>query len=173
MDNAYTDTVTGSSDVEGVKASPAAPPRLVVGSQYLRSLAIDIQNTPDVYFSLPPQPHIAMMVDVTARQLGEQPNFEVSLVIRAQGLEAAPTQEAPSPKVLYEINASYAGLFGLSGLMSEADVEPMLLVQAPGFLFPSSRAVILSTVREAGFPVANIQPIDFHALWQSRRAQQR
>lgn len=173
MDQTYTDTVTGSAENLDVSDSLPSSSALVVGSQYLRALSIDVQNTPDVYRDLPPQPHIGMMVDVTGRQLGDQPTFEVSLVIRAQGFESAPTQDAPNPKVLYEISLSYAGLFGLTGRIPQDAVEPLLLVEAPRFLFPPARSAMLNTVREAGFPSPNIQPIDFHALWQSRRTQQR
>ncbi|GBR34641.1 protein-export chaperone SecB [Gluconobacter kondonii] len=173
MDQTYTDTVTGSPASLDVSDSLPSSSSLIVGSQYLRTLLIDIQNTPDVYRDLPSQPHIGMTVDVTGRQLGDQPTFEVSLAIRAQGLESAPAQDAPAPKVLYEISLAYAGLFGLTGRIPQEAVEPLLLVEAPRFLFPPARSVMLNIIREAGFPSPNIQPIDFHALWQSRRAQQR
>lgn len=173
MSQTYADTVTGSPASLDVSDSVPSSSSLIVGSQYLRTLSIDVQNTPDVYRDLPPQPHIGMMVDVTGRQLGDQPTFEVSLAIRAQGLESAPIQDAPNPKVLYEITLAYTGLFGLTGRIPQEAVEPLLLVEAPRFLFPTARSVMLNTVREAGFPSPNIQPIDFHELWQSRRTQQR
>ena len=173
MDQTYTDTVTGSSASLDVSDSLPSSSSLIVGSQYLRALNIDVQNTPDVYRDLPSQPHIGMTVDVTGRQLGDQPTFEVNLVIRAQGFESAPAQDAPTPRVLYEISLAYAGLFGLTGRIPQEAVEPLLLVEAPRFLFPPARSALLNTIREAGFPSPNIQPIDFHALWQSRRAQQR
>ena len=168
-DHNHADTLQGASGT----ASPEASPTLVVGSQYLRTLSIDVQNTPDIYRDIPAQPHVGMTVDVTARQLpGGQPSFEVTLVIRAQGLDAAPVENAPAPRVLYEVHIAYAGLFGLSGAISQATAEPLLLVEAPKYLFPSARAAMLNVVREAGFPVGNIQPINFHDLWQSRRLQQ-
>ncbi|AQS90599.1 MULTISPECIES: protein-export chaperone SecB [Gluconobacter] len=173
MDQTYTDTVTGSPASLDVSDSLPSSSSLIVGSQYLRTLTIDVQNTPDVYRDLPSQPHIGMTVDVTGRQLGDQPTFEVSLVIRAQGFENAPTQDAPTSRVLYEISLAYAGLFGLTGRIPQDAIEPLLLVEAPRFLFPPARSVLLNTIREAGFPSPNIQPIDFHSLWQSRRAQQR
>ncbi|MFT9221957.1 protein-export chaperone SecB [Gluconobacter oxydans] len=173
MSQTYVDTVTGTPASLNVSDSLPSSSSLIIGSQYLRTLSIDVQNTPDVYRELPSQPHIGMMVDVTGRQLGDQPTFEVSLVIRAQGFERAPTQDVPNPKVLYELSVAYAGLFGLTGRIPQDSIEPLLLVEAPRFLFPPARSVMLNTVREAGFPSPNIQPIDFHELWQSRRAQQR
>ncbi|GLQ61673.1 protein-export chaperone SecB [Gluconobacter cerinus] len=168
-DHDHADTLQGAS---GVSASPAAAPTLVLGSQYLRTLSIDVQNTPDIYRDISGEPHIGMTVDVTARQLpGGHPNFEVTLVIRAQGLDA-PQSATHNARTLYELQIAYAGLFALSGLVTQADVEPLLLVNAPGYLFPSARMILLNTIREAGFPVGNIQPINFHDLWQSRRTQQ-
>ncbi|GBR71778.1 protein-export chaperone SecB [Gluconobacter kanchanaburiensis] len=173
MDQTYTDSVKGGSESLDVADSLPSTSSLIVGSQYLRMMSIDVQNTPDIYRELPPQPHIGMTVDVTGRQLGDQPTFEVSLVIRAQGLENAPSEGVPNPKVLYEVSLAYAGLFGLTGRIPQDAVEPLLLVEAPRFLFPPARSALLGVIREAGFPSPNIQPIDFHALWQSRRQQQR
>lgn len=169
-DHNHADTLQGAS---GTSTTPDAGPTLFVGSQYLRTLSIDVQNTPDIYRDLPAQPHVSMTVDVTARQLpGGQPSFEVTLVIRAQGLDASPAENAPAPRVLYEANIAYAGLFGLSGTVTQETAEPILLVNAPSYLFPSARSALLNVIREAGFPVGNIQPINFHDLWQTRRLQQ-
>lgn len=96
MSQTYADTVTGTPASLDVSDSLPSSSSLIIGSQYLRTLSIDVQNTPDVYRELPSQPHIGMMVDVTGRQLGDQPTFEVSLVIRAQGFERAPTGRSQS-----------------------------------------------------------------------------
>jgi len=65
---------------------------------------------------------------------------------------------------------AYSGVFTLSGLPDNT-IEPVLLVECPRILFPFARNVLAEVTREGGFPPVLLQPIDFVALWQSRRAQ--
>ncbi|AOX19025.1 hypothetical protein A0U90_00460 [Kozakia baliensis] len=155
----------------GGTQNPRKAPSLGVGNQYIRSITFNVHGAPEVYFNLPTQPHIGLRLDVNARQIGEnQPNFEVTLVAGAQGFRAAPSEQTPQPDVLYDIELSYSGLFVVQNAQPQ-EVETLLLVEAPRLLFPSARSALLNLIREAGFPVSNIQPVDFLALWQARRGQ--
>ncbi|GBR47431.1 protein-export chaperone SecB [Neokomagataea thailandica] len=167
-EHAYSDTLSGAANM-----APSAPLKnvLIIGSQYLQRLNIDIHNTPTVFQDLPPQLHLGLIVDVTARQVSDgQSGFEVSLVIRAQGMRSAPSEENPTPDLVYDIALSYAGLFGFNTNIDRIHAEQALLVDAPYHLFPAARTVLLNTIREAGFPTINLQPIDFEVLWKTRRA---
>ncbi|NIE80856.1 MULTISPECIES: protein-export chaperone SecB [Asaia] len=144
---------------------------LVSGTQYLKSSTIASIGAPEVFFHLPARPHIGLRVDVNARQLTEdQPNFEVTLALLGMGYRTPPTPDVPEPETLYKIELAYSGLFTVQNARPEL-LEALLLVEAPRRLFPSARHILLSLIRESGFPVANIQPVDFHALMLSRRAQ--
>ena len=46
----------------------------------------------------------------------------------------------------------------------------MLLVECPRLLFPFARNILADVTRDGGFPPVLLAPIDFVALWQSRRA---
>ena len=65
---------------------------------------------------------------------------------------------------------TYAGVFTLTGLPENA-IEPVLLVECPRILFPFARNILADVTRDGGFPPVLLQPIDFVALWQSRRQQ--
>nr|WP_294917858.1 protein-export chaperone SecB [uncultured Neokomagataea sp.] len=167
-EHAYSDTLSGAQ-----QAAPSTPLEntLVIGSQYLQRLNIDIHNTPAVFQDLPSQLHLGLVVDVTARQVSEtQSGFEVSLVIRAQGMRTPPSEATPNPDRVYDISMAYAGLFGFNTAVDRTHAEQALLVDAPHHLFPAARTVLLNTIREAGFPTLNLQPIDFEVLWKTRRA---
>ncbi|MBR0559769.1 protein-export chaperone SecB [Neokomagataea anthophila] len=167
-EHAYSDTLPGAQQKAPLSSLKNV---LIIGSQYLQRLSIDIHNTPAVFQGLPPQLHLGLIVDVTARQVSdEQSGFEVSLVIRAQGMRTAPSETDPSPELVYDIAMSYAGLFGFNTSMERTQAEQALLVDAPHHLFPAARTVLLNTIREAGFPTLNLQPIDFEVLWKTRRA---
>jgi preprotein translocase subunit SecB len=47
----------------------------------------------------------------------------------------------------------------------------VLLVECPRILFPFARNILSDVTRDGGFPPVLLQPIDFVALWQARRAQ--
>ncbi|GAB6855788.1 protein-export chaperone SecB [Asaia astilbis] len=160
-----------SQDVTGRADQEVLETLLVTGTQYLKSSSIASVGAPEVFYNLPPRPHIGLRIDVTARQLREdQPNFEVSLAMQGMGYRVAPTPETPEPEILYKVDMIYSGLFAVQNARQEL-LETLLLIEAPRQLFPSARHLLLTLVREAGFPVANIQPVDFKALLQSRRAQ--
>ena len=63
-----------------------------------------------------------------------------------------------------------AGVFTLTSIPQDM-LEPVLLVEAPRLLFPFARSIVSDVTRESGFPAVLLQPIDFLALWQSRRNQ--
>jgi preprotein translocase subunit SecB len=46
-----------------------------------------------------------------------------------------------------------------------------VLVECPRILFPFARNILAEVTRNGGMPPVMLQPIDFLALWQNRRAQ--
>jgi preprotein translocase subunit SecB len=99
--------------------------------------------------------------------------FEVAIMIRAEAHEAAQGgngQTAAVPPTVFVAELTYAGVFTLSGLPDNA-IEPVLLVECPRILFPFARNILAEVTRDGGFPPVLLQPIDFVALWQARRAQ--
>ena len=100
--------------------------------------------------------------------------YEVAIMIRAEAHEAtAPSgngQAAAVPPTVFVAELTYAGVFTLSGLPDNS-VEPVLLVECPRILFPFARNILSDVTRDGGFPPVLLQPIDFVALWQARRAQ--
>ena len=157
---------------------PAAPaqqqPPLVVNIQYVKDLSFEVPGAPGIYTTLRAQPQVNINMDVQARRVQDgQSVFEVSLIIRAEAHEATPQgngQAAPVPPTVFVAELTYAGVFTLSGLPDNA-VEPVLLVECPRILFPFARNILSDVTRDGGFPPVLLQPIDFVALWQARRAQ--
>src|SRR6201999_3606567 len=111
---------------------------------------------------------------VQARRVQEGQNvFEVAIMIRAEAHEATAPGNGQTPTVaptVFVAELTYAGVFTLSGLPDNA-VEPVLLVECPRILFPFARNILSDVTRDGGFPPVLLQPIDFVALWQTRRAQ--
>ena len=117
---------------------------------------------------------VSINLDVQARRIHEgQSVFEVALVIRAEARDTAAQANGqattPAPTV-FVAELTYAGVFTLNGLPENA-IEPVLLVECPRILFPFARNILADVTRDGGFPPVLLQPIDFVALWQSRRNQ--
>ena len=152
--------------------APAQP--LVVNIQYVKDLSFEVPGAPQIFSQLKAQPQVSINLDVQARRVTEgQSVFEVSLVIRAEAHDnsaQANGQAATPPPTVFVAELTYAGVFTLNGLPDNA-IEPVLLVECPRILFPFARNILSDVTRDGGFPPVLLQPIDFVALWQSRRAQ--
>jgi preprotein translocase subunit SecB len=164
------------SETSAAPASPQAATQsvpLMVNIQYVKDMSFEVPNAPRVFTTLRSQPSVQINLDVQARRIEEQqPVFEVTLAIRAEAHEpAAPSENgatAPIPPTVFVAELTYAGVFTLNGVPDNA-VEPVLLVECPRLLFPYARNIIADVTRDGGFPPVLLQPVDFVALWQSRR----
>lgn len=143
-------------------------PPLVVNIQYVKDLSFEVPNAPVIYTTLRAAPRVDINLDVQARRIQDGQNvYEVVLEIRAEASEAV---EQGSGGRVFLAELSYGGIFTLTGVPENA-MEPVLLVECPRILFPFARNILSDVTREGGFPPVLLQPIDFVALWQSRRAQ--
>jgi preprotein translocase subunit SecB len=139
---------------------PPAPLQLNI--QYTKDLSFEVPGAPEVFVQLREQPRVDLTLDVQARPVPGGPNiFEVSLQIRADA------KVGETPCFIAEL--AYCGVFTLN--VPQDQVEPVLLVECPRLLFPFARNILADITRDGGFPPVMLAPIDFVALWQSRRNQ--
>jgi preprotein translocase subunit SecB len=158
----------------------SAPPPLVVNIQYVKDMSFEVPGAPGIYSQMRAAPQVNINLDVQARRIAQNhDSYEVAIVIRAEAHEQAPpsgttnghTGTPPGiPATVFVAELTYAGVFTLRG-MPENTVEPVLLVECPRILFPFARNILADVTRDGGFPPVLLQPIDFVALWQARRAQ--
>lgn len=148
----------------GMPASPMqndqpAPP-LQLNIQYTKDLSFEVPGAPEIYVTLREQPRVDLALDVQARPLEQGQNvFEVSLQIRADA------KVGDTPCFIAEL--VYCGVFTIN--VEQQHLEPVLLVECPRLLFPFARNILADITRDGGFPPVMLAPIDFVALWQSRR----
>lgn len=142
---------------------PDAPegPMMRVISQYLKDLSFESPAAPQSLMSNLPAPEVEVGVDVNARRLGND-QYEVEL-----SCNATSTREG---QPVFVVETNYAGLFLIQNV-SEQQLEPILLVEAPRLLFPFARTIIANATREGGFPPLQLEPLDFYGMYQAQRAQ--
>ena len=148
---------------------PQAQAPLMINIQYTKDLSFEVPNAPAVFASLRTAPRVDINLDVQARRVNEQADvFEVVLSIRAEAVDPSTGETGPAERV-FLAELDYAGVFTLTGI-PEASIEPVLLVECPRLLLPFARNILADVTRDGGFPPVMLQPIDFLALWQNRRA---
>ena len=150
-------------------APPTAPdaqeaamqPAIRILAQYVRDLSFENPKAPESLRGGATQPQIELGVELNA-QAREGAVFEVELKLTAA---ARRDNEA-----VFQIELVYAGLFQIVGVDVE-DLEQVLMIECPRYLFPFARRLIADLSAEGGFPPLLLEPMDFAAIYLARKAQ--
>jgi preprotein translocase subunit SecB len=146
----------------GPNGAPAeGPPGIRILAQFIRDLSFENPHAPDSLRAMATQPQIDLGVELNARG---RPDglFDVELKLSARAQRES--------EAVFHVELVYAGLFQIVGV-PEADMEPVLMIECPRFLFPFARRIIADLTGEGGYPPFMLEPIDFAAVYAARRAQ--
>jgi len=129
-------------------------------AQFVRDLSFENPHAPDSLRAAGAPPDIDMGVEMNAKG---RPDglFEVELKLSCR----ADRQGEP----VFHIELLYGGLFAIEGVPAE-NMETVLLIECPRFLFPFARRIISDLTTEGGFPPFMIDPIDFQGIYFARKA---
>jgi len=130
-------------------------------AQFVRDFSFESPHAPDSLRSGAAPPAIDMGVEMNARGRTDG-LFEVDLKLSAR----ATREEQP----VFHVEVLYGGLFHIAGV-PESELEAVLLIECPRFLFPFARRLISDVTAEGGFPPFLIDPIDFAGVYAARKAQ--
>lgn len=144
-------------------AAPAQPqgPQLRILAQYVRDLSFENPRAPES-LRVEGKPNIDLAVEMNAR--GRADNlYEVELKLSV----GASLEDKP----MFQVELVYGGVFQIAGV-PEAEMEAFLLIECPRFLFPFAREIISRCTADGGFfPPFQLDPLDFGAIYRSRKAQ--
>ena len=162
------------SDANPAQPGPPALP-LTMNLQYTKDLSFEVPSGAEIFATLRANPQISVNIDVQANRLQQDQNvFEVVLSVKADATEpageAGSAASASSGRTVFIVELAYAAVVTL-GDTPETMFEPLLLVEVPRLIFPYARNIVSEVTRDGGFPPVVLQPIDFVALWQAKRAQ--
>ena len=155
-----TDTDAGASGP--ATNGESAEPGIRILAQFIRDLSMENPRAPEALRPSTDQPQIDLNVEMNARGR-EDGLFEVDLKLSAQA------NRADGP--LFIVELLYGGVFQITGV-GQDDMEPVLLIECPRYLFPFARRIIAEVTSEGGFPPFLLDPIDFAAVYQARKAQE-
>jgi len=156
-----TDAVTPSPEPGQGVLDPATQPAIRILAQYVRDLSFENPKAPEALRAGETAPQIELGVELNA-QGREAGVFEVELK-----LTAAARRDADP---VFQIELVYAGLFQIVGVDAE-DLEQVLMIECPRYLFPFARRLIADLSAEGGFPPLMLEPMDFAAIYLARKAQ--
>jgi preprotein translocase subunit SecB len=151
---------TETTNIESSKTE--TNPSVAISGQYVKDLSFENPNAPMSLAVQKEAPKIEVSLNIEAKGLKED-TYEVSLHATAK----ATSEE----NVLFVVELSYAGLFTLTNVTAEQK-ELALLIHCPTILFPFARRVLADATRDGGFQPLMLEPIDFAALYQQRKAQE-
>ena len=150
-----------NGQTEPMEGQPTGPGFRIM-AQYVRDLSFENPRAPDS-LRIEGKPAIDMGVEMNA---AGRPDglfeLDLKLSVKAIGEDKAP---------VFHVELVYGGLFALQGV-SPQDIEPMLLIECPRYLFPFARQVIAQATSDGGFyPPFMVDPIDFAAIYVARQQQ--
>lgn len=148
------------TDTSKRDAGETMPP-LVISTQYIKDLSFESPECPDIYLNPVAPPKVEVRVDVTAQSLGDARQYESSLKIEAKARS--------DDRLIFMVDLTYSCLSTI-GTVPPDHVQPLVLIEAPRFIFPFARAIVAGVTRDGGFKPLMINPIDFSELYRQRMA---
>ena len=136
-------------------------PPIVIQNQYIKDLSMEIPHAPEIFKKMQGQnPQVNVEVNVEAKKLPEDHVFNAVLNIAING-------DIENEKA-FILELSYAAVVSLN--VPEEHLEPVLMVEIPHMLYPFARQIIAQTMSNAGLPPLLLNPIDFMAMYQAKKA---
>src|ERR1700748_981550 len=127
-----TDAGAGASETGPEGAVAADGPGIRILAQFTRDLSSENPRAPESLRGGAAQPQIDLGVEMNARSR-EDGFFEVDLKLSAKA------NRADGPIFVVELLSG--GVFQIAGVAAE-DIEPVLLIECPRYLFPFARKII-------------------------------
>jgi preprotein translocase subunit SecB len=143
---------------------PAMP--INIHAQYVRDLSFENPDAPNSLERPKQAPSMDVGINVDVRNLQdgqENPVYEVILKVSANA-----TNEG---RPMFVADVEYAAAVSLDNVPTEHH-HPLLLIEVPKLLFPFARQILSDMTTNGGFPPVFLNPVDFHALYIERFAQQ-
>ena len=151
------DAASEAADQTGESQEPG----IRILAQFIRDLSMENPRAPEALRPSQNQPQIDLNVEMNARGR-EDGLFEVDLKLSA----TANRSDGP----LFVVELLYGGVFQIAGVAPD-EMEPVLLIECPRYLFPFARRIIAEVSSEGGFPPFLLDPIDFAGVYAARKAQ--
>ena len=136
-------------------------PSFQIEKIYAKDVSLEIPGAPQVFLEAQ-GPQLEIQVRNESAQFADG-LFEVAVTVTV-------TAKA-GDRTLFLAEVAQAGIFSVRGV-PQADIEPLLAVACPTFLYPYARETVSDLITRGGFPPVLLAPVSFEALYAQRMQQQ-
>ena len=150
-----------NAPADGQNPAGEGPGGFRILAQFVRDLSFENPKAPES-LRIEGKPAIDLGVELAAQG---RPDglFEVDLKLSIKASTDA--------TAVFHVELVYGGLFQLNNVAPQ-DIEPMLLIECPRYLFPFARQIVASATADGGFyPPFMLEPIDFAGIYIARQQQ--
>ena len=135
-------------------------PVFAIEKIYVKDLSLEIPNAPNIFLERD-TPEINLQLG-TRNQSIDNGLYEVQLTVTVTA--------KIKDKIMFLVEAQQAGIFRIQNI-SNGEIDPVLGIGCPNILFPYLREVISDIVTRAGFPPVILNPVNFEAIYQQKKAE--
>ncbi len=135
-------------------------PALLINSQYIKDLSLEIPHAPQIFEKVTKQPELKVDLNVETSEI-KKDTYAVDLNITMN----ADIEE----EKLFILELTYSAMVTLT--VPAEHLEFALNIEIPRLIFPFARNVISQVLMEGGLPPIMLTPIDFAALYAARHPQ--
>ena len=140
----------------------AKKPAIMINSQYIKDLSMEIPHAPHIFNKMnESSPKIDIEVNLESQKL-EENIYNVLLNLTMNG-------EAKDEKA-FILELSYGAVVSLN--IPEEHREPVLMIEIPHMMYPFVRQIVANTLTNAGLPALMLNPIDFMAMYNLKKAKE-
>lgn len=154
----------GAAPQAGAPQAVAAPQvKMQVLAQYVRDLSFENAVAQRGLQGGEVQPDIQVQVSLDGRKRPTDHQYEVIIKFKIT------SRNKTSGEALFLMELDYAGIFLIEGV-PEDQMHPFLLIECPRMLFPFARRIVSDMTRDGGFPMLNLDNVDFLGLYRQELA---
>ncbi len=136
-------------------------PVFAIEKLYVKDLSVEVPHAPEIFLQRE-TPELDVQLRSEGKGLGDGLYDVVLTVTVTAKLE---------DKTVFLAEVGQGGVFRILNVPEE-NMEPLLAIAAPNVLFPYAREVVSTCVAHAGFAPVVLQPVNFEALYLSRKAEE-
>ncbi len=155
--------MTDQNDVNPEAVAPVDQenlPQAAIQRVYVKDISFEAPNLPEL-FNTEYKPKIKMEMNSKSRKVSDD-NYEVVLNVSVKADQ--------DEKTVYLVEVQQAGIFFVKNV-TEQQLQHALSVMAPETLYPFARETIASLIGKTGFPVVQLAPVNFQALFMQKLQQ--
>lgn len=144
------------------EANNQAQPAIMIRNQYIKDMSLEIPFAPAIFKEVnenQPEIHVDMGMKSDVQEDG---SYVVSLETKMDA--------DVNGKKLFILELTYCSNLTLN--VPEEHKEPILMIELPRLMFPFVRSIVATSLANAGLPPLMLNPIDFAAMYQDKKAKE-